>query len=79
MSDYLYVLISDTYSSPSNKPGTSPDANRAFILSKNATDKTLDSSNIKEVNEKHLSLECLLLSDTSFPVIPTSYIIQLHY
>jgi hypothetical protein len=37
------------YSSPSNNPGTSPDAKRAFILSKKATPKTLLSSKIKVI------------------------------
>jgi hypothetical protein len=36
-------------SSPSNKPGTSPEANKAFILSKKALDKTFDSSKMKQI------------------------------
>ena len=43
------VLIRDIYSSPSNKPGISPEANNAFIFSKNAGPKTLDSSKMKQI------------------------------
>ena len=32
----LTVLIKDIYSPPSNNPGTSPEANKAFILSRKA-------------------------------------------
>jgi len=37
------------YSSPSNKPGISPDASKAFIFSKKAGPRTLLSSKIKQI------------------------------
>ena len=41
--------MSAKYSSPSNKPGTSPLANKAFILSRKATPNTLLSSKMKVI------------------------------
>jgi hypothetical protein len=35
--------------SPSKRPGTSPEAKRAFILSKNAGERTLDSSKMNVI------------------------------
>jgi hypothetical protein len=42
-------FINVIYSSPSNNPGTSPDASKAFIHSKNADPSTLLSSKMKQI------------------------------
>lgn len=41
--------INNYFLSPSNKPGTSPEANNEFIYSKNVVSKAFYSSNIKTI------------------------------
>ena len=62
----LAVFNKDIYSSPSNKPGTSPEANNAFILSRKAGPNTLLSSKMKQIfSPLHPALFIILLKSAS--------------